>query len=90
MTANVHVEFAGDAGGVGVRGVVAVFQTPFLESEVVDWVGLEREVLWLLERGADGVAMAMVSETLRLTAEERREMAARVCGWVEGRGRRGD
>jgi 4-hydroxy-tetrahydrodipicolinate synthase len=66
--------------------VLPVFQTPFFEDETIDWETLEREIAWILERGADGVVMAMVSETLRLTQDERREMAQRVCRWAAGRG----
>jgi 4-hydroxy-tetrahydrodipicolinate synthase len=73
-------------GASSLRGVLPVFQTPFLADESVDWPTLQREIDWLYERGADGVVMAMVSETLRLTYEERREMAERVCRWSAGRG----
>jgi dihydrodipicolinate synthase/N-acetylneuraminate lyase len=69
-----------------LRGVLPVFQTPFLEDEAIDWKTLEREIDWLYSRGAGGVVMAMVSETLRLTHQERREMAQRVCRWAAGRG----
>lgn len=71
---------------VALRGVLPVFQTPMVENETIDWETLEREIEWLLARGADGVVMAMVSETLRLSHEERREMAERVCRCVAGRG----
>jgi 4-hydroxy-tetrahydrodipicolinate synthase len=69
-----------------LRGVLPVFQTPFLDDESIDWETLQREIAWLFERGANGVVMAMVSETLRLTQEERRDMAERVCRWAAGRG----
>ncbi len=67
-------------------GVLPVFQTPFLPDESIDWPTLEQEIAWLFDRGADGVVMAMVSETLRLELEERRQMAQRACRWAEGRG----
>ena len=44
------------------------------------------EIDWLLADGARGVVMAMVSETLRLSTEERLAMADRVCRLVDGRG----
>jgi dihydrodipicolinate synthase/N-acetylneuraminate lyase len=69
-----------------LRGVLPVFQTPFLADEAVDWEVLEGEIAWLLSRGADGVAMAMVSETLRLSEAERREAAERACRAARGRG----
>ncbi len=74
----------GDRGAL--RGVLPVFQTPFLEDEAIDWGTLEKEIEWLLARGADGVVMAMVSETLRLTEDERRQVAERVCAGAAGRG----
>ena len=67
-------------------GVLPVFQTPYLEDESIDYDTLEREIDWLYENGADGVVMAMVSEVLRLSAEERDEMASHVCEFNEGRG----
>ena len=72
-------------------GVWPVFQTPFHEDESIDYDTLEREIRWLFERGADGVAMAMVSEVLRLSGEERRELAEAACRLGRknfGRGRR--
>jgi 4-hydroxy-tetrahydrodipicolinate synthase len=56
-----------------------VFQTPYHEDESVDYATLGREIAWLFERGADGVAMAMVSEVLRLSGEERRRVAELAC-----------
>jgi dihydrodipicolinate synthase/N-acetylneuraminate lyase len=69
-----------------LAGVLPVFQTPYHDDESIDWETLDRELNWLLERGADGVVMAMVSEVLRLSHDERRQMAERVCKTVGGRG----
>lgn len=66
--------------------ILPVFQTPFREDECVDFSTLERELSWLLEQGADGVVMAMVSETLRLASDERDALAAFVCQIIGGRG----
>lgn len=62
-----------------IHGVLPVFQTPFLEDESIDFATLEREIDWLFDRGADGIVMAMVSETLRLAGEEREALAACAC-----------
>ena len=62
-----------------LAGVWPVFQTPYHEDESIDYPTLGREIEWLFERGADGVVMAMVSEVLRLSSEERREMAEYAC-----------
>lgn len=60
-------------------GVLPVFQTPFHDDESVDGAVLCREIEWLFAQGANGVVMAMVSELLRLSSEERRAMAELVC-----------
>lgn len=69
-----------------LRGVLPVFQTPYLDSGEIDFPTLQREIDWLLECGADGVVLAMVSEVLRLTTAENRLLAAQVCEQVAGRG----
>ncbi|MBM3836939.1 MAG: dihydrodipicolinate synthase family protein [Verrucomicrobia bacterium] len=69
-----------------LSGVLSVFQTPYHEDESIDFATLEREIDWLFEKGVDGVVMAMVSETLRLTDAERRQVAEFVCQKVGGRG----
>lgn len=69
-----------------LAGVLPVFQTPFHDDESIDWGTLAREIDWLLSRGATGVVMAMVSEVLRLSTDERRTMAEHVCQTVGARG----
>lgn len=67
-------------------GVLPVFQTPWLEDETLDLETLEREIAWLHDCGANGIVMAMVSETLRLSSEERDELAAAACRFGKSRG----
>lgn len=69
-----------------LSGVLPVFQTPWDEEECLDIDVLEREIAWLFEQGADGVVMAMVSETLRMSSEERDALATQVCRLAEGKG----
>lgn len=69
-----------------IHGVLPVFQTPFHHDESIDYATLEREIDWLFDKGADGVVMAMVSETLRLTADERKAVATAACALGRGRG----
>jgi dihydrodipicolinate synthase/N-acetylneuraminate lyase len=69
-----------------LAGVVPVFQTPFLGDESIDFPSLEREIDWLFEQRVDGIAMAMVSEILRLSTDERRDLAAAACKLARGRG----
>lgn len=68
------------------KGVLSVFQTPWDEEETLDLEILEKEIEWLLAEGADGVVMAMVSETLRMSSDERDALATQVCRIVDGRG----
>ena len=56
-----------------------MFQTPFREDFSIDREGLEKEIRWMYGHGIDGIVMAMVSETLRLSGEERRLLAEAAC-----------
>lgn len=69
-----------------LTGVLPVVQLPYREDETIDFTTLAREVDWLLQQGADGVTMAMVTEMLRLTTEERRQVAVALCNQLQGRG----
>jgi 4-hydroxy-tetrahydrodipicolinate synthase len=69
-----------------LRGVLPVFQTPYHADETIDYATLEFEINWLHDCGAHGVVMAMVSETLRLSSEEREELAAAACRFGRARG----
>jgi 4-hydroxy-tetrahydrodipicolinate synthase len=69
-----------------LRGVLPVFQTPWLEDETLDLETLEREIAWLYDCGANGIVMAMVSETLRLDTEEREQLAVAACRFGKERG----
>lgn len=69
-----------------LAGVFPVFQTPFHEGESIDFDTLKKEVDWLFKRGANGIVMAMVSETLRLSSEERDNLATQVCSMAQGLG----
>jgi 4-hydroxy-tetrahydrodipicolinate synthase len=69
-----------------LHGVIPVFQTPYHADESIDFATLKREVDWLFQCGADGIAMAMVSEVLRLSTEERRALAEAACRSAQGRG----
>jgi 4-hydroxy-tetrahydrodipicolinate synthase len=62
-----------------LTGVLSVFQTPFNEDESIDYGTLQKEINWIFEQGADGIVMAMVSEVLRLSSNEREDLAAAAC-----------
>ncbi|MVA75712.1 dihydrodipicolinate synthase family protein [Auraticoccus sp. F435] len=68
-----------------IEGVLPVVSTPFDGQWRLDRHALAAEVDWLLDHGADGVTVAMVSEVLRLTHEERRELTEAVVTTVQGR-----
>ncbi len=69
-----------------MQGVLPVFQTPFHDDESIDWATLDRELAWLFDQGADGIVMAMVSETLRLATDEREALAVFACRAARARG----
>ena len=54
-----------------VQGVLPVLSTPFNATDEIDRIVLIREIEWIMEMGADGVATGMVSEILRLSSDER-------------------
>ncbi len=69
-----------------LAGVLSVFQTPYNADESIDYATLEKEIHWLLDRGADGIVLAMVSEVLRLSTQERIELAEQACRFGGARG----
>jgi 4-hydroxy-tetrahydrodipicolinate synthase len=69
-----------------LQGVLPVSQTPYHDDETVDFGTLEKEIHWLFDQGADGIVMAMVSEVLRLSGEERRALAQAACEMARDRG----
>jgi 4-hydroxy-tetrahydrodipicolinate synthase len=69
-----------------LRGVLPVFQTPYHDDESFDYETLQSEIAWLYDCGADGIVMAMVSEVLRLSSEEREQLAAAACRFGRERG----
>jgi len=62
-----------------VAGVLPVIQTPFTDHDDIDYSALSAEIEWVIEQGADGVTVGMVSEIIRLTSAERRDLASAVC-----------
>src|SRR5262245_26125507 len=69
-----------------LAGVLPVFQTPYHDDESIDFGTLEKEIHWLYDRGADGIVLAMVSEVLRLSGDERRTLAEHACRFGGKRG----
>lgn len=73
-------------GATTLRGVLPVIATPFDNEMKIDTVQLRAEVDWLFDKGANGIAVAMVSEIQRLSTPERQRLNDVVCGFVDGRG----
>jgi 4-hydroxy-tetrahydrodipicolinate synthase len=69
-----------------IQGVLPVFQTPYHDDESIDFDTLAKEIAWLFAQGADGIVMAMVSETLRLSADERMALAKAATEAAKGQG----
>jgi 4-hydroxy-tetrahydrodipicolinate synthase len=69
-----------------IRGILPVVHMPYLENLRIDFDALRREVEYLFDCGAQGLCLALVSDTLRLTTQERMEMPARLVEFAQGRG----
>lgn len=70
-----------------LRGVLPVLQTPFTADGDIAYGDLEREIEWVVENGADGVVVGMVSEVLRMSSDERDTLAKEVCRTASAHGR---
>jgi 4-hydroxy-tetrahydrodipicolinate synthase len=68
-----------------LSGVFNVLQTPLTETDEIDELVFAREIEWLLGCGVDGVVLAMVSEVLRFSAEDRRKQWQLVLKLINGR-----
>lgn len=69
-----------------LRGVLAIAHTPFTDADAIDSATLKRAVDWAFAVGADGLGTGMVSETLKLTSDERVSLAAMLVEFTAGRG----
>ena len=57
-----------------IAGVLPIVHTPFNKDNTIDYESLKRLIDWIFELGCDGFGVAMASEVLRLTADERIEL----------------
>jgi len=69
-----------------IEGVIPVLHTPWEADGSVDAGSLRREVDWIFETGADGCAIALASDILRMTPEERVGLFRTVAEMVGRRG----
>jgi dihydrodipicolinate synthase/N-acetylneuraminate lyase len=63
-----------------LAGVLPVIQTPFSDDESIDEGSLIKECHWALDQGVAGLTTGMVSEVLRLSESERRQLTEVVVG----------
>ena len=73
------------SAGMKLTGVFNVLQTPLTETDEIDELVFAHEIEWLLGCGVDGVVLAMVSEVLRFSAEDRRKQWQLVLKLINGR-----
>jgi len=57
-----------------LKGVFNVVSIPLDNNEEIDKLTLKKEIDWLVKCGSNGVVLAMVSEVLRFSSTERRDM----------------
>jgi len=69
-----------------LAGVLAIAHTPFTEADAIDRHALKRSIDWAFAVGADGIGTGMVSETLKLTHDERLALPAMLAEAAAGRG----
>lgn len=69
-----------------LAGVLPIVHTPFSLDDQIDYASFQRQIDWAYSVGADGVCTGMVSETLRLTYDERQELAGRLVEMNADRG----
>jgi len=69
-----------------IQGVLPIAHTPFTDDDQIDDESLHRQIDWAFDQGANGYCLAMVSELLRLTTDERIELTRRLVELNAGRG----
>jgi 2-keto-3-deoxy-L-arabinonate dehydratase len=69
-----------------ISGVLPIVHTPFTAGDEIDYASFARQIDWAYSVGADGICTGMVSETLRLTYDERQHLAGRLVEMNAGRG----
>jgi 4-hydroxy-tetrahydrodipicolinate synthase len=69
-----------------LRGVLPIAHLPFGDDDRIDLPALKRAVDWSFAVGADGLGTGMVTETLKLTADERLALAGTLVEFAACRG----
>jgi 4-hydroxy-tetrahydrodipicolinate synthase len=68
-----------------LKGVFNVVSIPLNNEDQIDQSVLKKEIDWLIKCGCDGLVLAMVSEVLRFSAQERRVMWQKTLEYLQGR-----
>lgn len=69
-----------------LHGVLPVLHMPYQQDYSIDFETLRREIDFAYQCGADGVVFALVSEYLRLTCDERKQIIKLLCSESRERG----
>ncbi|MSR81770.1 MAG: dihydrodipicolinate synthase family protein [Candidatus Latescibacteria bacterium] len=69
-----------------IQGVLPVVHMPYNIDLSIDYGALEVQIDWLFATGAQGFCLALVSDLLRLSAQERLELPADLVRFAKGRG----
>ena len=68
-----------------IYGVMPVLQMPYRDNDDIDYDVLSREVDHVLDAGSDGIVLALASELLRLSHDERLELTEKLPEMSDGR-----
>ena len=68
-----------------LEGVFTVLQMPLNPEDGIDEIILAKEIDWLIQLGVDGLVLAMVSEVMRFSAQERRDQWRKTTKAINGR-----
>ena len=69
-----------------IKDVLPVVHMPYTDDQQIDYATLEREIDYLFEMGSHGFCLALVSDLLRLTAEERLTLPTDLVKFARDRG----
>ena len=68
-----------------IYGVLPVLQMPYRDDESIDYDLIAREIDFVIDAGADGVVLALGSEIMRLSQDERLELTKLIPRLVDSR-----
>ena len=69
-----------------IEGILPIIHTPFRDDDEIDTESLKREIDWVYSLPCNGFGLAMASELLRLTTDERVEITYQLAELNQQRG----